>query len=245
MGDIYIANPELLHGQPKRTIADYVEQNGILVPRRFDTLSDARRSHKGIFLRSEHEQEYNGVSGLLDSFELSRRMVDGDRKNPIIFSPRGIQDLEEIKKDYFQYLKDSRSEHPLDQFYRFTNTTKQDLINNTSFSIWEYLDGIKRTIVADSAIPNKYHITTNRFGDNWIHNRTIFEKGKKPNQYLNKLTPELEEGLEEFIETYEEIRHLKNFDPNHCPIMEFMTIGNKNYFLQYHITRDFEPSTFV
>ena len=51
--------------------------------------------------------------------------------------------------------------------------------------------------------------------------------------------------LEEFIETYEEIRHLKNFDPNHCPIMEFMTIGNKNYFLQYHKTRDFEPSTFV
>jgi hypothetical protein len=34
--DHYLENPERLKGQPKRTIADYVEQNGILVPCGFD-----------------------------------------------------------------------------------------------------------------------------------------------------------------------------------------------------------------
>ena len=47
MGDYYTKHPEELHGQPKRTIADYVAQNGILVPRRFDTLKAARASGIG------------------------------------------------------------------------------------------------------------------------------------------------------------------------------------------------------
>ena len=71
--DHYTTHPEALKGQPKRTIADYVEQHGILVPRRFDSLSEARRSKKAILLRSEHEQEYDGCSGILESIKLSDR----------------------------------------------------------------------------------------------------------------------------------------------------------------------------
>ena len=42
--DYYLEDKSRLNGQPKRTIADYVEQKGILVPRRFDTLAEARKS---------------------------------------------------------------------------------------------------------------------------------------------------------------------------------------------------------
>ena len=87
--DYYLQNPEALEGQPKKTIADYVEQNGILVPRRFDSLSEARKSHKRILLRSEHLQEYDGISGLLDSFDLSSSS----------FPVRGSQSIEEVKPE--------------------------------------------------------------------------------------------------------------------------------------------------
>ena len=42
MGDYYTSDPSRLHGQPKRTIGDYVASQGILVPRRFDTLEEAK-----------------------------------------------------------------------------------------------------------------------------------------------------------------------------------------------------------
>ncbi|MBS3095869.1 hypothetical protein J4480_00345 [Candidatus Woesearchaeota archaeon] len=94
--DYYIQNPERLQGQPKRTIADYVEQNGVLVPRRFDSLAEARKSKKAILLRSEHPQDYDGISGLLDSFQLSNiilRAAKIDFKN-IVFSPEGMKSVE-------------------------------------------------------------------------------------------------------------------------------------------------------
>ena len=67
-GDYYIANPSALCGQPKRMIAEYVEQKGILVPRRFESLEKARLSEGEVLARSEHVHEYHvlgygGVSG--------------------------------------------------------------------------------------------------------------------------------------------------------------------------------------
>lgn len=60
-----------------------------------------------------------------------------------------------------------------------------------------------------------------------------------------KLPEEMKKSLPEVIEFYETIRKLDKFDPNHCPIVEFQTYQNNNYFLQYHRTRQIEPSTFV
>jgi len=70
MADYYLEDRSRLQGQPKRTIADYVEQQGILVPRRFDSLEEAQASGLPILARSEHSQDYDGVSGLLGIFRL-------------------------------------------------------------------------------------------------------------------------------------------------------------------------------
>ncbi len=105
MDDYYLKNPNKLMGQPKRTIADYVESQGILVPRRFENLKEARKSHKAILLRSEHTQEYDGVSGLLDSMGLSDLRIgysNKGRKN-LDFRPRGIESL--TKCDILHPLK--------------------------------------------------------------------------------------------------------------------------------------------
>jgi hypothetical protein len=58
------------------------------------------------------------------------------------------------------------------------------------------------------------------------------------------LTDDLRDGLLGLIETYEAVRNLPRFDPNHCPIMEFQTSHGKDFFLQYHRTRDFDPVKF-
>src|SRR3989338_5821979 len=71
MVDYYLDDSSKLEGQPKRTIGGYVEQQGILVPRRFDSLQEARRSGMAVICRSEHIQDYDGTSGLLGSPDLS------------------------------------------------------------------------------------------------------------------------------------------------------------------------------
>ena len=68
--DYYEADPRRLQRTPKKTIADYVEQNGILVPRRFTSLREARASGVFTIARSEHEQDYAGVSGIFESLRL-------------------------------------------------------------------------------------------------------------------------------------------------------------------------------
>ncbi|HUD44957.1 MAG TPA: hypothetical protein VMR41_05410 [Patescibacteria group bacterium] len=44
--DYYLLNPP---GQPKHDIADYIEGNGVLVPRRYDTADDALVLHSPNF----------------------------------------------------------------------------------------------------------------------------------------------------------------------------------------------------
>jgi len=246
--DYYIENPEKLEGQPKRAIGDYVANNGILVPRRFDSLEEARRSHRAVLLRSEHSQDYDGVSGLLDSFRLSRRMFDvsdpykGGNKE---FSPRGIDSIEDIKGLYFRF-KESCDEPPnYKEYCKFLGIDEDKFKQDVSFSIWEAMGGINRTVVADSAIPDRYHVRSYiNEGNRFYFNHTIVERGRLIQEFIMKLPSEFME-LGKLIETYEAVRNLERFDPNHCPIMEFQTHNGKDYFLQYHRARDFSQSEFA
>jgi len=234
--DYYIQNPDRLEGQPKRTIADYVEQNGILVPRRFDSLVEARRSHRGILLRSEHPQEYGGVSGLLDSFRLSSSH----------FAVRGSTDVEEVKQRYFEKEDNTIRTPKYKQYCKFLGLDEDEFKQQVSFSIWEALSGTNRTVIADSAIPNRYHIMTfrDKKGD-YLFNYAIVEDGELAQEFVMPLPEEIKDGLGDLVRVYEEVRNLDRFDPNHCPIMEFQTHNGRNYFLQYHRARDFSPSTFT
>jgi hypothetical protein len=116
-----------------------------------------------------------------------------------------------------------------------------------SFSYWEHIPGFNRSIVADSAIPNKWHVMTKDLDKKSASLFTTYENGEIIcyDQDIHAVVPQLLD-LEPLIETYEKIRRLPNFDSNHCPLMEFQTDRDgKNYFLQYHRTLDFEPADFV
>ena len=236
MKDYYLKNLNELRGQPKRTIADYVESQGILVPRRFDSLKEGRKSHKAILLRSEHPQEYGGVSGMLDSFQLSSPFVNVKRSN----------NVEEAKQGYLKGEEESHGTPVFKQYCNFLSLDAENFKDQVSFSIWEKLKGYNRTVVADSAIKGRYHIMTFEDGGNHLHNYCIFESGNLREHVHESglLTSQLVQELPELVKDYERVRNLDNFDQNHCPIMEFQTVNGRNFFLQYHRGRDFKESTF-
>ena len=227
MSDYYTQDPTRLAGTPKATIADYVEQHNLRVPRRFASLADARASGLPFLARSEHPQEYAGASGLLESFK-DRELTSISSESEL------VEKCEEITEE-------SKLSN-IAQYCALTNTSEADFRKNISYSFWEFLPGYNQTIIADNTISGRYHVMTNMRGS-W--NYTIRENGTTKSDLIHPLRQELKDTLPNLIELYETIRHLPHFNPTHCPIMEMQTVGNIPYFLQYHRTRDMNPSTFV
>jgi len=259
MTDLYVQNPQTLLGQPKATIGNYVEQNGILVPRRFASLDEALDSGVPFIMRSEHQDEYAGAAGLLQSFvitkdeiEVGKRLVKeyGDKEwspttliHHSLKMARAFVKVEqapqvEVERELAEIRKDE-----IDSYCRILNLDNEEFRQGISFSYWEYLGGFNRSIVVDSSVPGRYHIITLDTKTN--NNQYVcFEDGELT-PASEKLPSILNKKIGEVIEFYERIRHLGNFDPTHCPVVEFQTVNGVNYFLQYHRTRDFSPSTFT
>ena len=225
MTDWYIEDTARLQEQPKLTIADYVESNGILVPRRFASLEDARISGIDFLGRSEHEQDHNGVSGLLRSY----------RKD-------SIQDVSS-EDQLLDYFFEEEIPYDINAYCKLLGMETNTLRDQTSFSFWEYIEGHNITIIADSAISERHHIVIDRGN---FENYSVFEKGRQISSFIKELPEELLQEIPKWIEQYEKIRQLDRFDLNHCPIMEMQrSLDGNLYFLQYHRTRDFSAPTFT
>jgi len=242
MNDWYLQDPTRLNGQPKRTIADYVEQNGILVPRRFDSLAQARASGLPIFIRSEHPWEYNQFSGFFDSFSLDYF----EKMTP------AVDKLEQIKEAILESRKrgkyNFRGAFLLETYCNLLGENPSGAINGLSFSLWEYLRGIKRVVVADSSIKGRHHIqnsfSSTKQENKWMYDYLVFDNGVFPVKMNHSYNfPSLEDSRQ-LVDLYENIRNLPRFDKNNCPIIEFLTIDGKNYFLQYHLGREFKEADF-
>ncbi|MBW2965517.1 hypothetical protein KY342_00265, partial [Candidatus Woesearchaeota archaeon] len=154
---------------------------------------------------------------------------------------QGITDYDEIKE---KILEDENKIEPW-RYCKLLNLDKDKFKDEISFSFWEVIPGVNRTVIADSAVKGRYHIMSFRGEYPFVVNYSIFEDGKPAKSLATPLPQELQNSLADLVELYENIRHLNRFDANHCPIMEFQTAENgRNYFLQYHRTRDFKPTTF-
>jgi hypothetical protein len=245
--DYYLRDTGRLNGQPKKTIADYVEQNGILVPRRFMSLEEAKSSGLPVIARSEHPLEYAHFSGLLDSPDLDRL----EKETGV------IRDEDEIKH---RILADANkpnekrmhlhSGYLLPSFCKLAGIEPRRAIRQLSFSLWEKLPGLNQTIFADSAIKGRYHVLEFRFPDfidkssPYASNYFVIEGGKIIRKNVNCRGFTEKTDFSEMIALYENVRNLPNFDPNNCPIIEVQEVDGKNYFLQYHRGRDFKSAEF-
>ncbi|MCA9486282.1 MAG: hypothetical protein KC548_01400 [Nanoarchaeota archaeon] len=266
MDDVYLQNPELLKGQPKKTIGDYVEKKGILVPKRFTSLEEALESNLRFLMRTEGLFEYEGVSGLLESHTISPEIIRNAKINDEKRKKIGRDPVGEFQREnkILREIKDTPSKETEEQLFALKETTIKEYCRllgidphefkqGLSFSYWQVITGCNRTMIADSAIEGRYHLFSTfdkeiypRDDSFFRHNYTIFENGKiiQSGPYNNLVVEELNK-IPKFIEFYETIRKLPHFDPNNCPLLEFQTdIEGKIYFLQYHRTRDFRQATF-
>ncbi|HEV7701978.1 MAG TPA: hypothetical protein VGO63_00840 [Candidatus Paceibacterota bacterium] len=237
----------------------------ILVPEIYNSLNEALeaiKKGKKVIIRSEHPDEYAGAAGLLSSYNIDATRIE---------VAKGLGDTDITEADW-ENLKEAHNSEPEkaieNKIFATADKTEQstfernlarlssrkvnhycdllgikpkEFFDKVSYSYWEKIEGLNRSAIADSAIPERYHIFSSK-GYKY-HNYAIIDKGKLVLNAPMEITDELKYGINEVIEFYEKIRNMEGFDPKHCPIIEFQTHEDKNYFLQYHRTREMEPST--
>lgn len=253
MTDFYLQNPPM---QPKAEVADYVEQNGILVPRRFESLREGRKAVGNVLFRSEHPQDYAGISDLFNGKSINDEEVqkckkdyeeygdegyscmgntEGEKINAkirkLISETNGMEGEEELRELLFQ----EEIQNP--KYYaELLGLDLEDVKSGLSYSVWEKIDGFNRTICGDSNIKGRYHIYSKRVtkkdkpDTSFVDYNYFFNHTTYDNGKLTQsgydLTEDLEGGLEDLIRFYEQVRNLPNFDTNHCPILEVQTLDD-------------------
>ena len=262
--DYFLQNPPQ---QPKREIADYVEQQGILVPRRFNSLSEALdfvKSGGEIMIRSEHPDEYNGASGLLESYTLNKDILQKGKEfyieNEKDFSWEKSYNYEKKHRLFWQMEKYSNNQEQFEKSLRelssdnteiyteFLSIDQEEFQNKISYSYREKIAGRNRSIIADSAVLGRYHLYTSKYDpsiDHIWYDYSKIDDGKIIQSYNKDLIMDVEDSLNEVVEFYEKTRMLEKFNEKHCPIIEFQTNENNHYFLQYHRTQDCSQSQFI
>lgn len=268
-GDFYLTNPSR---QPKKDIADYVESQGILVPRRFNNLMSAVMSGVPFMARSEHPQDYAGASGLALSLFINPEELKNPQPLPTESDWQGLNktggfyysrfgDLAKslatnaaiMSQDQFEAgvtalsRRGSFGINGIDAYCGFRGEDSNSFIQDMSYSYWEGLGGVNTAIFADNVVPNRYHlfstVTENKDG-------FMYEKGSGYHVIENgdiiagpqRDNTGVTKSTDSLINLYESVRKLDRFDPNHCPVVEAQMLDGQPYFLQYMRGQDFSPA---
>jgi hypothetical protein len=231
--------------QPKREIGKLVAEQGFRVPVIEDQATWEQAFDDGTaMLRSEMPQDYDGLSGLLNSERLIHspysRQGDGfiDDLGSVIM--RGLRSGELHPTDYMSTFRgqsswsEVKASRILDAMYF---GVVLDDIYNESASHWRYVDGDNIIMFADPNVEGRYHFGVTPREDqtkNWQQiGGYIFEPGEHeiPQTSRKHYQPFV---AKPFVEFYEQISALPFFDNTQNPVIELQldTEGNI-HFLQY------------
>lgn len=234
--------------QPKKDIGEYVRANSdIKVPVRYESLEQALNTmQKGspVIMRSEHPQEYDQFSGLLDSYVL-------DKEHP----PRGnpfLADILRCSGTSEEILMSAKLDGPTKRaLRRYLTLTRQTdtFYDDVSFSFWEHIPGRNIAVVADDAVEGRYHLTSHGSGGRGGPRGGIFNVRGRPFNESDAIADSLGQNMDhqtikQLIKTYDQVRDLPRFSRQQCPIMEMQVDDNGEiWFLQYHRARTFRATT--
>lgn len=255
--DFFIDNPPQ---QPKAEIANYVESQGFLVPKRFETLNAALSSGRPFIIRAEHPQDYAGASGIVDSWvitdELRNIAFDAlHSENSNQFYPQlhvnnarklhqstlvNIHNLpqQDVEKNIIKYSNTS-----IKEFCRLRNINQDFFESNISFSYWELVDGNLLKIIADSTIPKRFHVFLSPQEGYSASAAYYMYDSEKERLFFGG--QKLRTSIPNFLERYKSISSLPKFSKAHTSVMEMTEKDGKIYFLQYLKSRPFSFSNFV
>ncbi len=256
--DFFLTNRPL---QPKLEIGNYVVSMGGSVPERYTSFDAALHSGAAFIMRSEHPQDYDGASGLLNSFtieeELLRKARDYVPREEDTTRPSYEKNLDDLLAGLNRKLLGGTDRELelvvglttrdfIQDYCHYLGFQETAFLSQLSYSYWRLMGGLNRSIVADSAIRGRYHVFTATPDEpDSGHNYTIVD-GRKIvlSDGYGLPTEAIHQGISTAIDFYEFIRRLPRFDPNHCPIIECQWVDGIHHFLQYHRCRDFQPPGF-
>ena len=242
----------------KLEFATYLEARGFQVPKRFGGIREATAflaSGKPIIIRSEHPQDSTGVSGLLRSFEISPQRLNrtqkrygtgllpvnwdsfytlGNRGAPLDIEDQVIAQIGKVDQTKLEKDLKQLSRPKVLRYCQLLQINPDEFLAQASSSYWEYIPGLSRTIVGDSAIQDRFHILTTQKGGQRGYGYTIFEKGRVVNNaYWSLFSYGEDYALSELVNSYQFFRQIRS--DTGCPIIEAQTAGNLVYFLQNHL----------
>jgi hypothetical protein len=235
--------------QPKKEIGDYIEGEGILVPKRFKSLLAAKRSGQPFIIRSEHPQDYAGISGWLDSIIVNKDRVTRSqrtlRRDHYMYGYDSKDFLKEIgtaisgsvSQRTLEALLKRSEEKRISEFAKVTYQDPSDIEDDISYSYWEHLSkGNNIQVVQDKAIPQTYHILAFRSTPSTVASYGRYNSEKEDFDFEHMpITPALKKSMPEIIKTYHKVSGLKKFDYKTNPLLELQVINGRVYFLQYHV----------
>jgi hypothetical protein len=142
-----------------------------------------------------------------------------------------------------------RLERFSDKVSRYAMLTRRrtpQYLDALNYSYWEQVPGLNLTVVADSAIDDRYHIfghsrnEAGRIENHVWHVSNEAGESVRSEDYHQLMSPDL---LQNVVQTYETVRNLPRFDSNHCPLMELQVdLSGIIWFLQYHRSRDYKAA---
>lgn len=246
--------------QPKAQWADLVAGAGIPVPERWASFDAALRSGQPFIARSEHPWEFAGESGILESFAVTPSVIETSLGLQGPVPQKGSTFSEMVKmREYalknrlqggidrdFELGIATSNPRRLAEYCRLHGLSQSDFLTDVSYSYWKLLGGFNRTIVADDAVPGRYHIFTTQADDPKSgYNYAVVEGGACVFNEGFGINPDMiVRGAAQAVGFYESVRQLPFFDSRHCPIIECQLVNGLHYFLQYHVGRDSSPANF-
>ncbi|MCX6771557.1 MAG: hypothetical protein NTX79_05880 [Candidatus Micrarchaeota archaeon] len=270
--------------KPKLEVAQYVFKelkgrsiNGMkFEPVKTYKYSEAKKvqsNGKEIRARSEHKQDYDGVSGMLDSPLLSHQAITDEKSIKLLLKDGDFKKGSWSINDHLRTTIVggpfySRLFHEITERIaifqsnmRKAQRAKERAPGDSSFNAKRYCEllGLNENRfwkgVSFSYWENLQGYNLTISADSAINGRyhiivhkpscyVIIENGKIKYQ-SHKLPSDASKGVLNSPYFYEEVRNLQKFDPSNCPIMEAQVLDNSFYFLQYLRGRDFEPAAFV
>ncbi len=266
--DAFLAERPL---QPKKDIADYVESSGLPAAKRFRSLSGARKTKQPFIIRSEHPQDYEGSSGLLDSIVISKERAmacKGFLSQVAMMNLPNFLDAHQVNAWQRSGGVDGVGKWGLEYAVqknkiKSTEEITQALLNvarGNTIQIYCLCMGItQEQFQRETSCSIWEYIPGNNMtvvADSAIAGRyNVFSVAKEDSRqsYIYQwpdhepsLSSELALKTRHAVNLYENVRNLPKFNPQHCPIMEIQVDSeNLAWFLQYHRSRDFSPATHV